>query len=73
MREGLLLRLVIPLASLQSPFRVFQVFPIPMPQPERDNAFQWKTKASFLAISENRMELTPVTKDQLDHCIGSSQ
>ena len=71
-REGLL-TLAIPLASRQSPFTVFQAFPIPMPQPERDIALQWKTEAPFLANSEDEMESTPVTKDQLDNCIGSSR
>ena len=61
--KGLLLTLAIPLASRQTPFHVYSVHVIPMPQQD---------ESPYLAISQDSMETTTLTQQQLDNCLGSS-
>ena len=49
-KEDLLMKIVIPLASRQNSFTVFHAIPVPMPQYEKDKAIMWKTEAPYLAI-----------------------
>ena len=42
-KEGLLMKIAIPLASRQTSFTVFHAIPVPMPQYEKDKAIMWKT------------------------------
>ena len=67
--EGILMTL----ASKQTVLSVYKAHPVPMPQPEPNVALVWKLEADFLAISEDRMETTPLTTDQLSKCLGSSR
>ena len=43
-KEGLLMKIAIPLASRQTSFTVFHAIPVPMPQYEKDKVL-WKTEA----------------------------
>ena len=36
-------------------------------------AIKWDVEAEYLAVSENLMETSLATRDQLDKCIGSSK
>ena len=72
-KEGLLLTLAIPLASSQTAFDVYRAQLIPMPQQQTSDALQWVTEGQFLAISEDSMETTVLSKDQFNNCLGSSR
>ena len=73
--EGLLLTLAIPLASSQTAFQSFRSIVIPMPHMDanEDEAIQWVTEGEYLAVSEDSMETTVLTKQQFDRCLGSSK
>ena len=70
--QGLLLTLSIPLASRQAKFTVYLAHIIPMPHPQPSEALQWVTEGPSLAISQDSMETTTLTQQQLDNCVGSS-
>ena len=70
--QGLLLTLAIPLASRQSSFRLYGAHVIPMPQQDPKEALQWIIEGPYLAISQDSMETTTLTQQQLDNCLGSS-
>ena len=70
--EGLLLTLAIPLASSQTTFQIYKAVTVPMPQPDPKEAIQWSVEGQYLAISEDSMESTVLTKEQFDNCLGSS-
>ena len=72
-KEGLLRKTAIPLASRQTSFTVFHAISVPMPQYEKDKAIMWKTEAPYLAISEDNMKTTVLTEYNLKHCLGSSR
>ena len=72
-KEGLLIKIAIPLASRQSSFTVFHAIPVPMPQYEKDKAIMWKTEAPYSAISEDNIETAVLTEYNLKHCLGSSR
>ena len=72
-KEGLLMKIAIPLASRQTSFTVFHAIPVPMPQYKKDKAIMWKTEAPYLAISEDNMETAMLAKYNLKHCLGSSR
>ena len=44
-KEGLLKKIAVPLASRQTSFTVFHAIPVPIPQYEKDKAIMWKTEA----------------------------
>ena len=71
--EGLLILLAIPLASSQTTFNVYHAQLVPMTQIEPSEALQWVTEGPYLAISEDSMETTVLTKDQYDNCLGSAR
>ena len=70
--EGLLLTLAIPLASSQTAFQIYKAVTVPMPQPDPKEAIQWSVEGQYLAISEDSMESTVLTKELFDNCLGSS-
>ena len=70
--QGLLLTLAIPLASRQTSFHVYSAHVIPMPQQDPKEALQWIIEGPYLAISQNSMETSTLTQQQLDNCLGSS-
>ena len=43
-----------------------------MPQPDPKEALQWSVEGQYLAISEDSMESTVLTKEQFDNYLGSS-
>ena len=71
--EGLLMTRAIPFASRQTAFTVYKAIVVPLPQIDEDMAIKWDVDAEYLAVSENLMETSLVTRDQLDKCIGSSK
>ncbi len=71
--EGLLLTLSIPLASSQTAFHVYKAQVVPMPQLNPKEALQWVIEGPYLAISEDSMESTVLSEDQLSNCLGSSK
>ena len=72
-KEGLLMKIAIALASRQTSFTVFHAIPASMPQYEKDKAIMWKTEAPYLAISEDNMEIAVLTEYNLKHCLESSR
>ena len=72
-KEGLLMKIAVPLASRQTSFTVFHAIPVPIPQYEKDKVIMWKTEAPYLAISEDNMETAALTEYNLIHCLGSSR
>ena len=71
--QGLLMTMGIPFASRQTAFTVYKAIVVPLPQMDEDTAIKWDVEAEYLAVSENLMETSLVTRDQLDKCIGSSK
>ena len=69
--EGLLLTLVIALASSQRVFEAYRANLIPMPQKDSVEALKWVIEGEYLAISEGQMETTVLTRAQYDNCLGS--
>ena len=72
--DGILLTLNIPLASQQTVFfLLFEAKPIPMPFPDKPQlALIWNIEAAYLDISENKIEFSVLSEEQLEHCFGSS-
>ena len=64
--QGLLMTMAIPFASRQTAFTVYKAIVVPLPQMDEDMAIKWDVEAECLPVSENLMETSPVTKDQLD-------
>ena len=62
--EGLLLTLANLLASSQTTFNVYYAQLEPIPQTEHSEALHWVTQSPYLAISEDSMETSVLTKDQ---------
>ena len=52
---------------------MYQAIELPQPQRDEDMAVKWNVEAEYLAVSENLMETSLVTRDQVDKCIGSSK
>ena len=50
---------------------MYKAIVVPLPQMDEDIAIKWDVEAEYLAVSENMMETSLVTRDQLDKCIGS--
>ena len=71
--DGLLMTMATPFASRQTAFTVYKAIVLPLPQMDEDMAIKWDVEAEYLAVSENLMETSLVTRDQLDKCIGSSR
>ena len=65
--------MAIPFASRQTAITVYQAIVLPQPQREEDMAVNWNVGAEYLAVSEDLMETSLVTRDQVDKCIGSSK
>ena len=65
--------MAIPFASRQTAFTVYKAIAAPLPQMDEDMAVKWDVEAEYLAVSENLMETSLVTRDQPDKCIGSSK
>ena len=63
--EGLLLTLNIPLASQQTVFTLFEA--------KLQTALTWNIEASYLALSENKLESSVISEEQFEHCLGSSK
>ena len=72
-KEGLLIKLVISLASRQTSSSEFHVIPVPMPHYEKDRTVKCRTEAPYLAISEDNMETAVLTEYDMKHCISSSR
>ena len=72
-KQGLIKRIAIPLATMESPFTVFRAIVVPIPQPEPNKAIKWKLEAPYLAIWENNDETAFLTEYDLSRCIGSSR
>ena len=70
---GLIMRIVISLATKDSAFTVCRAVAVPMPQPEPDLAIKWKLEAPYIAISDNDKETAFVIEYDLPRCIGSSR
>ena len=68
--NGLLMTMAMPFASRQTAFTVYQAIVLPQPQRDEDMAVKWTMEAEYLAVSENLMETSLVTRDQVDKCIG---
>ena len=73
LNQGLLMTMAIPFASRQTAFTVYKAIVVPLPQMDEDIAIKWDVEAENLAVSENMMETSLVTRDQLDKCFGSSK
>ena len=71
--NGLLMTMAMPFASRQTAFTVYQAIVLPQPQRDEDMAVKWTMEAEYQAVSENLMETSLVTRDQVDKCIGSSK
>ena len=71
--DGLLMTRAIPFASRQTAFTVYKALVVPLPQMDEDMAIKWDVEADCLAVSENLMKTSLVTRDQLDNCTGSSK
>ena len=72
--EGFLMTLSIPLASRQILFPLFEAKLIPMLYPDDPQlALKWGIEAPFLAISEDQVESSVLSKAQFDQCLGSSK
>ena len=72
--EGLLLTLNIPLASKQTVFVLYEAKTISMPYPDDPQlAITWKLEATYLALSDDHMESSVLSKDQFEQCLGSSK
>ena len=69
--DGLLLILLIPLASSQTTFEVYCVKIVPMPQKDSVGALQLVIEGEYLATSEGRMETLVLTRSQYNNCLGS--
>ena len=65
--------MAMPFASRQTAFTVYQAIELPQPERDEDMAVKWNVEAEYLAVSENLMEASLVTRDQVDKCIGSSK
>ena len=65
--------MAMPFASRQTAFTVYQAIVLPQPQRDEDMAVKWTMEAEYLAVSENVMETSLVTRDQVDNYIGSSK
>ena len=64
----------IPLASKQTVFVLYEAKTIPMPYPDDPQlAITWKLEAPYLALSEDQMESSVLSKDQFEQCLGSSK
>ena len=70
--EGILLSLAIPYASSQTAFQIYRAHVVPMPQSDPTEAIRWVTEGPYLAISEDSMETTVLTKEQYVNCLGTS-
>ena len=70
--EGLLLTLAVPIASSQTAFQIYKAVTVPTLQPDPKEVVQWSVEGQYLAISEDSMESTVLTKEQFDKCHGSS-
>ena len=72
--SGLLLTLNIPLASKQTVFVLYEAKTILMPYTDDPQlAITWKLEAPYLALSEDQMESSILSKDQFEQCLGSSK
>ena len=65
--------MAIPFASRQTTFTVLKAIVVPLPQLDEEASIKWDVEAEFLAVSEDLMETSLVTRDQVDKCIGSSK
>ena len=70
--QGLPLTLVIRLSFSRTAFQIYKAVTVPMPQPDPKDASQWSIEGQYLAVSEDSMESTILTKEQFDNCLGSS-
>ncbi len=69
---GLTLSATIPLASDATAFTVYKATHIPMPKKEEDsNALLYQIETEYIAVSDNRRYTAPMTKEQLNDCVGS--
>ena len=71
-QDGLLMTRAIPLASRETAFTVYKAMVVPLPQSDDDMTIKWNVEAEYLAVLENLMETSLVTRDQLDKYLGSS-
>ena len=70
--EGLLLTLNIPPASQQTVFALFEAKFIPMPfSDDPQTALTWNIAAPYLGLCENTLELSVISEEQFEHCLGS--
>ena len=69
--EGLLLNLAIPYASSQTAFQMYRAQVIPMPQVDPTEAIKWVTEGTYLALSEDSMETTVLTRRPVRELLGN--
>ena len=69
--EGLLMQLVIPLASRKTAITVYEAMPVPMPQSSQNTALRWKLDQPFLAVSEYFVKEAALDRFHLQKCIGN--
>ena len=65
LKQGLIIRIAIPVSRKDLAFTVFRAIAVPMPQPEPDLATKRKSEAPYLDISENNKETAFLTECDL--------
>ena len=72
--EGLLLTLNIPLSAQQTVFTLFEAKPtVTFPPDDLQSALTWNMEASYLALSENKLQSSVLSVEQFEHCFGLSK
>ena len=70
--SGLILSLVIPMASKSTVMNVLHSLPIPMPDGDTGKALVWRLEAKYMAILDDG-ELAFIDDKELENCIGSQK